>query len=159
MNAFILVLGCFRRGKKDLYTIVKFELNNNNKKETNMWIEQMSNLTWQQLLVGPWIFLFLWFFLPRLTKITSTNHKPRDNQKGDWKQINPVHWYETKSQLCESEHDLRSRNEQPKRLKKNLKKISAWPGINPWPLCMPTGLNFLSINLNKPTGEQAIVSS
>ena len=24
---------------------------------------------------------------------------------------------------------------------------------------VPTGLNFLSINLNKPTGEQAIVSS
>ena len=64
MNAFILVLGCFRRGKKEIYTIVKFELNNNNKKETNMWIEQMSNLTWQQLLVGPWIFLFLWFFYP-----------------------------------------------------------------------------------------------
>ena len=56
MNAFILVLGCFRRGKKEIYTIVKFELNNNNKKETNMWIEQMSNLSWQQLLVGPWIF-------------------------------------------------------------------------------------------------------
>ena len=36
MNAFILVLGCFRRGKKEIYTIVKFELNNNNKKETNM---------------------------------------------------------------------------------------------------------------------------
>ena len=35
MNAFILVLGCFRRGKKELYTIDKFELNNNSKKKTN----------------------------------------------------------------------------------------------------------------------------
>ena len=43
--------------------------------------------------------------------------------KKETKQINPVHWYERKSQLCESEHDHRSRNEQPKRLKKNLKKF------------------------------------
>lgn len=105
MNAFILVLGCFRRGEKEFYTIVKFELNNNNKKETNMWIEQMSNLTWQQLLVGLWIFLFLWFFYPGSQK----SHQQTINLeiiKNETKQINLVHWYETKSQLCESEHDL-----------------------------------------------------
>ena len=156
MNAFILVLGCFRRGGKELYTIVKFELNNNKKKETNMWIEQMSNLTWQQLLVDPWIFLFLWFFYPGSQK----SHQQTINLeiiKKETKQINPVHWYETKSQLCESEHDLRSRMNNRSGWKRTWKNFSL-TGNQPLTF-VPTGLNFLSINLNKPTGEQAIVSS
>lgn len=64
MNAFILVLGCFRRGGKGVVYNRQIWTEQQQKKETNMWIEQMSNLTWQQLLVDPWIFSFLWFFYP-----------------------------------------------------------------------------------------------
>ena len=38
------------------------------------------------------------------------------------------------------------------------KKIHAWPGIEPWAFAM-TGCSALSIELIKPSGEQAIVSS
>ena len=38
------------------------------------------------------------------------------------------------------------------------KKIQAWPGIEPWAFAM-TGCSALSIELIKPSGEQAIVTS
>ena len=39
-----------------------------------------------------------------------------------------------------------------------MKKIHAWPGIEPWAFAM-TGCSALSIELIKPSGEQAIVST
>ena len=99
MNAFILVLGCFRRrGKDSVYNrqIWTEQQQKKGNKYVN-WTDVKFNLT---TIVGRSLNFFIFvIFLPRLTKITSTNHKPRDNQKGDRKEINPVHRYGTKSQL------------------------------------------------------------